>query len=76
MLSKEKMARINELSRKAKNTGLTEEEKIEQHQLRQEYLQSFRQSMLNTLRTVTIIDPAGNDVTPKKLKEIQRQKLH
>jgi uncharacterized protein YnzC (UPF0291/DUF896 family) len=76
MISKELIARINELSRKAKESGLTEEEKIEQQKLRQEYMQSFRQSLLNTLSTVTIIDPAGNDVTPKKLKGIQKKNLH
>jgi uncharacterized protein YnzC (UPF0291/DUF896 family) len=76
MISKELIARINELSRKAKESGLTEEEKIEQQKLRQEYMQSFRQSLLNTLSTVKIIDPAGNDVTPKKLKDIQKKNLH
>ena len=42
MLSKEKMARINELARKAKATGLTETEAKEQSKLRSEYLATFR----------------------------------
>lgn len=77
MLSKDKIARINELSRKSKTTGLTDKEAKEQSSLRAEYLQTFRASMENTLKGVTVVDPMGNDVTPKKLKEIKRQnKLH
>jgi len=76
MLSKEKMARINELARKAKEKGLTEIEAKEQSKLRGEYLQTFRSSMLNTIKSVTVIDPEGNDVTPEKLKKIKRNNLH
>lgn len=77
MLSKEKLARINELARKAKQTGLTAMEAKEQTKLRAEYLQTFRSSMLNTLKSVTVIDPKGNDVTPEKLKKLQeKNRLH
>lgn len=77
MLSSDKIARINELANKAKQSKLTEEEAKEQTKLRAEYLQSFRSSMLNTLKGVTIVDPEGNDVTPEKLKEVQnKNKLH
>ncbi|KIY23010.1 MULTISPECIES: DUF896 domain-containing protein [Mesobacillus] len=77
MLSSDKIARINELARKAKSSMLTEEEAKEQTKLRAEYLQSFRSSMLNTLKGVTIVDPEGNDVTPEKLKEEKmKSKLH
>ena len=70
--SKDKLARINELAKKAKETGLTELEAKEQSKLRAEYLQTFRSSMLNTLKSVNVIDPEGNDVTPEKLKKLQR----
>ncbi|XJZ28599.1 DUF896 domain-containing protein [Bacillota bacterium Lsc_1132] len=77
MLSKDKIARINELARKAKATGLSEIEAKEQTKLRSEYLAAFRSSMLNTLSNVKVIDPEGNDVTPEKLKTMQRNKhLH
>lgn len=77
MLSKEKLARINELARKAKQSRLTEEEAKEQTLLRKEYLETFRSSMLNTLQGVTIVDPNGTDVTPEKLKQYKnRKKLH
>ncbi|MDQ0154995.1 DUF896 domain-containing protein [Robertmurraya andreesenii] len=77
MLSKQKLARINELARKAKQSRLTEEEAREQTLLRKEYLETFRSSMLNTLEGVTIVDPNGKDVTPEKLKQYKnRKKLH
>jgi uncharacterized protein YnzC (UPF0291/DUF896 family) len=77
MLSKEKMARINELAKKSKVSGLTELEAKEQSKLRSEYLSTFRSSMLNTLTSVKILDPEGNDVTPDKIKEIKKNKnLH
>ncbi len=77
MLSKEKLARINELANKAKKMKLTENEAKEQSKLRGEYLQTFRQSMLNTLKSVSIVDPEGNDVTPEKVRKLQRNsRLH
>lgn len=77
MLPKEKMARINELAKKAKANGLTETEAKEQSKLRSEYLQTFRSSMLGTLQGVKIVDPLGDDVTPEKLKRLKNsKKLH
>jgi uncharacterized protein YnzC (UPF0291/DUF896 family) len=76
MLSKEKMARINELARKAKATGLSETEAKEQSKLRSEYLATFRASVLDTLTNTKIIDPEGNDVTPEKIKNIKKKTLH
>ncbi|WP_442599634.1 DUF896 domain-containing protein [Neobacillus sp. D3-1R] len=77
MLPNERIARINELARKAKTTGLTEVEAKEQSRLRREYLEEFRSSMLNTLTNTKIIDPLGNDVTPEKIKQLKsKNKLH
>ncbi len=76
MLAKQKLDCINELAKKAKTSGLTAEETIEQAKLRREYIQAFRKAMTDMLHTVTVIDPNGNDVTPKKLKESQRRRLH
>lgn len=73
MISKEKLDRINKLAKKAKQEGLTEQEKDEQKELRQEYLQNVRKSFKNQFKTMTVIDPAGNDVTPKKLKDMQER---
>lgn len=76
MLSKEKIARINELSKKAKEGKLTEAEAKERTLLRKEYLESFRASFRNTIENVQIYDVEGNDVTPEKVKEIRRNKLN
>lgn len=76
MLSKDKIARINELSNKSKTGTLTSKEQAEQQQLREEYLKSFRSSMKKTLKGVTVIDPNGQDVTPEKLKKEKRKDLH
>jgi len=73
MISKEKLDRINKLSKKAKEEGLTEKEKKEQKQLREEYLQNVRKSFKNQLKTMTVIDPAGNDVTPRKVRQMQEK---
>lgn len=74
MLSSEKIARINELAQKAKKTALTEEELKEQTALRQEYLSVFRTSMRDTVEHVRVFDPNGNEVTPKKVRDIQKRK--
>lgn len=74
MLEKAKLDRINELVRKERKDGLTSEEKEEQTSLREEYIKAFRSGMRNQIEGMKIIDEEGTDVTPGKLKEIQRQK--
>lgn len=77
MLSKEKLARINKLAKKAKEKGLSKEEAKEQSRLRGEYLQSFRASMKQTIEKVRVFDSTGQEVTPEKLRTIQQnKKLH
>ena len=77
MLDPKKIERINELARKKKTVGLTQAEQDEQLLLRQEYLEAFRGWMRNHIEGLKIVDEEGNDVTPEKLKQIQREKgLH
>ncbi len=77
MLSPEKINRINELARKKKEEELTPTEEKEQQLLRQEYLAAFRGGMRNHIEGLKIVDEEGNDVTPDKLKAIQKEKgLH
>jgi uncharacterized protein YnzC (UPF0291/DUF896 family) len=77
MLSKNKMNRINELAKKSKASGLTESEAKEQTKLRKEYLETFRQSMKGTIENTRVFDAEGNEVTPKKVKDIQnKRKMH
>ena len=77
MLDPKKIERINELARKKKTVGLTPSEQEEQLLLRQEYLEVFRGGMRNHIEGLKVVDEDGNDVTPEKLKQIQREKgLH
>lgn len=55
-----KLDRINELARKSKVEDLTEEEKLEQKALREEYIMEFRLSMRGILNNTTIVSPDGS----------------
>ena len=55
----EKIARINELARKAKQGGLTPDEAAEQKALRQEYLREIRIQFQSTLDHTVVQDPDG-----------------
>ena len=57
--------RINELARKQKTVGLTDEEKQEQATLRQEYIAAFRQSLRSQLDSCYVMDEKGNKVPVK-----------
>ena len=48
--------RINELSKKQKTVGLTEEEKIEQQKLRQAYRDAFLKNMKAQLDCIKVED--------------------
>lgn len=63
--------RINELAKIQKTVGLSEAEKQEQKELREDYLRQIRGQVLDSFQGLTVVDPLGNDVTPKKLKEEQ-----
>lgn len=65
-----KLARINELYRKSKNEGLTEEEKVEQADLRKEYIASVRQNLRGTLNNISLLNPDGT-VTELRKKDLQ-----
>ncbi|ALX47844.1 DUF896 domain-containing protein [Lentibacillus amyloliquefaciens] len=73
MLSKEKLDRINQLAKKSKEEGLTIKEQSEQKELRQEYLQNVRKSFKNQFKSMTVKDPEGNDVTPQKVRDLQKK---
>jgi uncharacterized protein YnzC (UPF0291/DUF896 family) len=74
VLSKGKIDRINELSLKSKSDELTASEKIEQKNLREEYIQSVRSSLKSNLLSVKVVDEEGNDVTPNKLKKAKENR--
>ncbi|HHW95212.1 MAG TPA: DUF896 domain-containing protein [Mogibacterium sp.] len=55
-MEKEKINRINELAHKAKGKGLTQEEKIEQAKLREEFLAEIRADVRASLESIEIVD--------------------
>ena len=58
-MEQKKIDRINELARKQKSVGLTEEEKQEQYVLRREYIDSFKRSLVGQLENTYIVRPDG-----------------
>jgi uncharacterized protein YnzC (UPF0291/DUF896 family) len=63
--------RINELTKKERETGLTNAEMVEQIVLQQDYLREIRGQVLNTFSGLTVLDPLGNDVTPEKVRNLK-----
>lgn len=68
------LKRINELAHKNKKEGLTEAETQERARLRKEYLKNFREAMRSNIEMMRIYDDNGNEVTPEKVREVQRKK--
>ena len=60
----EVIARINELARKAKTVGLTNEELAERDKLRRIYIDSVKASLVGQLENTYIVSPDG---TKKKV---------
>lgn len=65
-MKEEKITRINELYHKSKNEGLTAEEKLEQANLRKEYIAAIRADLQSTLDNVSILNPDGTITDLKK----------
>ena len=55
MIDKKLIERINFLAKKSKTEGLTEEEKIEQSALRQEYLKLFKEGFRQQLNSIKVV---------------------
>ena len=64
-ISKEMIARINELAAKKKAEGLTDEETVEQKALYMEYLAGIRGQVRKKLESVRYIE----DMTEEEIKE-------
>ena len=59
-MEKEKIERINELARKRKAEGLSEEEQLEQETLRKEYIRGFRNNLQEPLDSMVVQEPDGS----------------
>ena len=68
MTMDETIKRINELYHKSQAEGLTEEEKEEQKELRQKYIESVRGNLRGQLENMTIQRPDGTVENVKKVK--------
>lgn len=56
----QKISRLNALAKKARESGLTPEEKEEQQALRAEYIAAFRKNLTATLDNTYLMDEQGN----------------
>lgn len=68
-MTKEQVARINELARKKKTVGLTESEVQEQAALRAQYLKDFREGFRQQLDNTYIQYEDGTKVKLQQKKE-------
>ena len=68
------LKKINELAHKAKAGTITKEEEDQQAELRKEYLKNFRAAFRSQIEMMQVYDKEGNEVTPEKVREIQRKK--
>ncbi|AWZ44488.1 DUF896 domain-containing protein [Latilactobacillus sakei] len=73
-MDQKRLDRINELAHKAKAEGLTPEETAERQELRDAYLKDFRSSFRSQVEMLQVYDKEGKEVTPEKVKDIQREK--
>jgi hypothetical protein rflaF_17377 len=64
-MDKEKIARINYLAKKSRESGLTDSEKIEQTMLRNEYRASVVGNLKSQLDKVEFREPDGSITKPK-----------
>jgi uncharacterized protein YnzC (UPF0291/DUF896 family) len=67
-MTQEKIDRINELARLAKERELTEEETAERNALRREYIDSVKASLIGQLDNTYIVDEKGNKTPLNKKK--------
>lgn len=65
-MEQKKIDRINELARKAKAGGLTDEETAERDALRREYIDSVKASLTGQLDRTYFVEPDGSRHKLKK----------
>lgn len=62
MITQEQIDRINELAKKKKTLGLTEEEQAEQKRLYREYIDAFKANLKAQLETIEVVDDDKKEV--------------
>lgn len=68
MTMDETIKRINELYHKSQREGLSEEEKAEQKELRQRYIESVRGNLRGQLENMSVQRPDGTIEKVRKVK--------
>ncbi|MBQ1396007.1 MAG: DUF896 domain-containing protein [Eubacterium sp.] len=68
-MTQEMIDRINELARKAKAEGLTEEEKEEQQKLRRAYIDAFKANLRAQLDSIKVVEPGEEGVIDEMEQE-------
>lgn len=63
-----KIAKINELYKKSKTVGLSDEEKNLQQQLRSEFIMSVKTNLCSQLDNMAIVEKDGSITKVKKIK--------
>ena len=53
---------------------MTKEEEAERADLRKQYLKRFKENMRSQIEMVQVFNKEGKEVTPEKVKEVQRKK--
>ncbi len=71
-MKQEKIDRINELARKQKSPeGLTDEERIEQANLRREYVDEVRRNLVSQLENTYLVDEKGNKTKVERKHNVE-----
>ena len=65
---------INDIAHNKTDKGFTEEEQAEQKRLRETYLSLFRENFRSHIEMLQVYDKDGKEVTPEKVKRIQRER--
>lgn len=74
MIGKEKIDRINELAKKHKEEGLTEEELKEREQLRKEYIAKFRENFRGHLDRIKFVEDLSEEEQEAYKKKQEKRK--
>lgn len=74
MITKELIARINELSRKQRTVGLTPAEKEEQQTVRGIYLAGIRAQVKGMLDNIEVVDAKQTAMVEETTVEIEKRK--
>lgn len=61
-MEKERIERLNLLAKKYREEGLDEDERLEQEELRSEYLLDIRKNLRSQMEHTYVLDENGNEV--------------